>query len=58
VALVPVAAMVILLLGEQPRLFHLAGRALVLAGVMIAARIRDGGPLLAPLSRRQSRAGI
>jgi drug/metabolite transporter (DMT)-like permease len=30
--------MAILLLGEQPRLFHLVGYALVLAGVVIAAR--------------------
>jgi drug/metabolite transporter (DMT)-like permease len=38
--LVPVfgSAMAILLLGEQPRLFHLAGYALVLAGVVIASR--------------------
>jgi drug/metabolite transporter (DMT)-like permease len=38
--LVPVfgSAMAILLLGEQPRLFHLVGYALVLAGVVIAAR--------------------
>jgi drug/metabolite transporter (DMT)-like permease len=32
------SAMAILLLGEQPRLFHLIGYALVLAGIMIAAR--------------------
>jgi drug/metabolite transporter (DMT)-like permease len=43
------------LLGEQPRLFHLAGQVLVLAGVIIATRIPDGRPLMA---RRQSRAGI
>jgi drug/metabolite transporter (DMT)-like permease len=38
--LVPVfgSAMAILLLGEQPRLFHLLGYALVLAGVVIASR--------------------
>ncbi|WMT76811.1 DMT family transporter [Bradyrhizobium sp. Ash2021] len=38
--LVPVfgSAMAILLLGEQPRLFHLFGYALVLAGVVIASR--------------------
>jgi drug/metabolite transporter (DMT)-like permease len=38
--LVPVfgSAMAILLLGEQPRLFHLIGYALVLAGVVIASR--------------------
>lgn len=38
--LVPVfgSAMAILLLGEQPRLFHLVGYVLVLAGVIIAAR--------------------
>jgi drug/metabolite transporter (DMT)-like permease len=32
------SAMAILLLGEQPRLFHLAGYLLVLAGVVIASR--------------------
>jgi drug/metabolite transporter (DMT)-like permease len=38
--LVPVfgSAMAILLLGEEPQLFHLVGYALVLAGVIIAAR--------------------
>ena len=38
--LVPVfgSAMAILLLGEQPRLFHLVGYMLVLAGVVIASR--------------------
>jgi drug/metabolite transporter (DMT)-like permease len=38
--LVPVfgSAMAILLLGEQPRLFHLVGYVLVLAGVVIASR--------------------
>jgi drug/metabolite transporter (DMT)-like permease len=38
--LVPVfgSAMAILLLGEQPRLFHVVGYALVLAGVVIASR--------------------
>ena len=32
------SAMAILLLGEQPRLFHLVGYLLVLAGVIIASR--------------------
>ena len=32
------SAMAILLLGEQPRLFHLIGYALVLAGIVIASR--------------------
>jgi drug/metabolite transporter (DMT)-like permease len=32
------SAMAILLLGEQPRLFHLIGYALVLAGILIASR--------------------
>ena len=38
--LVPVfgSAMAILLLGEQPRLYHLVGYLLVLAGVVIASR--------------------
>jgi drug/metabolite transporter (DMT)-like permease len=38
--LVPVfgSAMAIMLLGEQPRLYHLVGYALVLAGVIIASR--------------------
>ena len=38
--LVPVfgSVMAILLLGEQPRLFHLAGYIMVLAGVVIASR--------------------
>jgi drug/metabolite transporter (DMT)-like permease len=38
--LVPVfgSAMAVLLLGEEPRLFHLVGYALVLAGVVIASR--------------------
>jgi drug/metabolite transporter (DMT)-like permease len=38
--LVPVfgSIMAILLLGEEPRLFHLVGYALVLAGVVIASR--------------------
>jgi drug/metabolite transporter (DMT)-like permease len=38
--LVPVfgSAMAILMLGEQPRLFHLIGYVLVLAGVVIASR--------------------
>ena len=31
-------ALAILLLGEQPRLFHLVGYLLVLAGVIIASR--------------------
>jgi drug/metabolite transporter (DMT)-like permease len=43
--LVPVfgSAMAILLLGEQPRLFHLIGYALVLAGVVIASRPASAG---------------
>jgi drug/metabolite transporter (DMT)-like permease len=38
--LVPVfgSVMAILLLGEEPRLFHLAGYIMVLAGVVIASR--------------------
>jgi drug/metabolite transporter (DMT)-like permease len=42
--LVPVfgSAMAILLLGEQPRLFHLVGYVLVLAGVVIASRPASG----------------
>ena len=32
------SAMAIVLLGEEPRLFHLVGYALVLAGVVIASR--------------------
>ena len=32
------SAMAILLLGEQPQLFHLIGYALVLAGIVIASR--------------------
>jgi len=32
------SVMAVLLLGEQPRLFHLTGYALVLAGVIIASR--------------------
>jgi drug/metabolite transporter (DMT)-like permease len=32
------SVMAILLLGEQPKLFHLIGYALVLAGVVIASR--------------------
>jgi len=32
------SAMAVLLLGEQPRLFHLIGYALVLAGILIASR--------------------
>jgi drug/metabolite transporter (DMT)-like permease len=42
--LVPVfgSAMAILLLGEAPRLFHLAGYVLVLAGVIIASRQGSG----------------
>ena len=44
--LVPVfgSAMAILLLGEQPRLFHLVGYALVLAGVIIASRRASARP--------------
>ena len=45
--LVPVfgSALAILLLGEQLRLFHLAGYAMVLAGVIIASRAGRGvGP--------------
>jgi drug/metabolite transporter (DMT)-like permease len=44
--LVPVfgSAMAILLLGEQPRLFHLAGYLLVLAGVVIASRQASAKP--------------
>jgi drug/metabolite transporter (DMT)-like permease len=43
--LVPVfgSAMAIVLLGEQPRLFHLAGYLLVLAGVVIASRQASAG---------------
>ena len=43
--LVPVfgSVMAILLLGEQPRLYHLAGYALVLAGVVIASRQASAG---------------
>jgi len=43
--LVPVfgSAMAILLLGEQPRLFHLVGYLLVLAGVLIASRRASAG---------------
>src|SRR3977135_3021251 len=43
--LVPVfgSAMAILLLGEQPRLFHLVGYVLVLAGVVIASRQASPG---------------
>ncbi len=43
--LVPVfgSAMAILLLGEQPRLFHLIGYVLVLAGVVIASRPASAG---------------
>src|SRR5260370_1100451 len=50
--LVPVfgSAMAILLLGEQPRLFHLVGYLLVLAGVGIAAQpaVEAGGPFGVP----------
>jgi drug/metabolite transporter (DMT)-like permease len=44
--LVPVfgSAMAILLLGEQPRLFHLTGYVLVLAGVVIASRQASAAP--------------
>jgi drug/metabolite transporter (DMT)-like permease len=47
--LVPVfgSAMAILFLGEQPRLFHLVGYVLVLAGVVIASR--RGSAMAAPL---------
>jgi len=43
--LVPVfgSAMAILLLGEQPRLFHLIGYVMVLAGVVIASRQGSAG---------------
>ena len=43
--LVPVfgSAMAILLLGEEPRLFHLVGYVLVLAGVIIASRQGSAG---------------
>jgi drug/metabolite transporter (DMT)-like permease len=43
--LVPVfgSAMAILLLGEEPRLFHLVGYVLVLAGVVIASRQGSAG---------------
>jgi len=43
--LVPVfgSAMAILLLGEQPRLFHLTGYLLVLSGVVIASRAGESG---------------
>jgi hypothetical protein len=43
--LVPVfgSAMAILFLDEQPRLFHLVGYALVLAGVVIASRQASAG---------------
>jgi uncharacterized membrane protein len=43
--LVPVfgSAMAILLLGEQPRLLHLLGHVLVLAGVVIASRQASAG---------------
>nr|WP_218626159.1 DMT family transporter [Bradyrhizobium sp. dw_78] len=37
------SVMAILLLGEQPRLFHLIGYALVLAGVVIASRPTSAG---------------
>jgi drug/metabolite transporter (DMT)-like permease len=37
------SAMAILLLGEQPRLFHLVGYLLVLAGVIIASRQASAG---------------
>jgi drug/metabolite transporter (DMT)-like permease len=37
------SAMAILLLGEQPRLFHLVGYMLVLAGVVIASRRASAG---------------
>jgi drug/metabolite transporter (DMT)-like permease len=43
--LIPVfgSAMAILLLGEQPRLFHLVGYVLVLAGIVIASRQASAG---------------
>jgi drug/metabolite transporter (DMT)-like permease len=43
--LIPVfgSAMAIVLLGEQPRLFHLVGYVLVLAGVVIASRQASAG---------------
>ena len=46
--LVPVfgSAMAILFLGEQPRLFHLVGYAMVLAGIFIASRQRSAAPTL------------
>ena len=42
--LVPVfgSAMAILLLGEQPHLFHLIGYVLVLSGVLVASRQQTG----------------
>ena len=64
--LVPVfgSAMAILLLGEQLRLFHLVGYALVLAGVVIASRRASAQEGLSrPAARRltgfhfRSRAG-
>jgi drug/metabolite transporter (DMT)-like permease len=36
------SAMAILLLGEQPRLYHLVGYVMVLAGVVIASRQGSG----------------
>jgi drug/metabolite transporter (DMT)-like permease len=42
--LVPVfgSVLAILLLGEEPRLFHLVGYALVIAGVIVASRTSGG----------------
>ena len=45
------SAMAILLLGEQPRLFHLVGYVLVLAGVVIASRRASARRLERPLRR-------
>ena len=45
------SAMAILLLGEQLRLFHLVGYALVLAGVVIASRRASAG-------RREQACGV
>jgi drug/metabolite transporter (DMT)-like permease len=44
--LVPVfgSVMAILLLGEQPQLFHLSGYVMVLAGIVIAARKTSSAP--------------
>ena len=45
------SAMAILLLGEQPRLFHLVGYVLVLAGVVIASRRASARHSRLPLRR-------